>query len=571
MHQLARVATSHVAVDQSNTSRATRREVIASMDSLSVEIQLLILSFLPARALCRVCQVNHVWRELAQDQQLWRSLYLRHYREGDALDELPFGSASPQPSWKEVFKISRNWANGSASSSALLSLRSAVLDARLPIDLMLEGEPSRPSARATTQPEYEKPDTIVQLFGRLVFTASRLDSVVNVWRTDPVSSLPERLGAIVSPGLTGLSEHATVTEMRIDSAPRKNPRSLRLAVFFARGHFSIFTIQADTTLSYTESLFQSAPAHADSIALSRFHFPLLVTCSTQLFLINFWRLAEDKEGLAATLSRPSLRSSSSWSPAVLSLQHLSPDREARPVDHSWPPKKRSPSYEPLPVGQDRFKVVLAFTTPYFAEWTLSVQEFVLSMTTSSDKVSIVSRHTTALPTSFSQIRHTSRSRTRARAAPLISHIELALPWIVASRNDNTIDVYSLADIDEQLVLLPRTQLFGHANAVTGVAVSADGKCVSGSFDGSYRLWDLTTTASRPIRIVAASEDRTEDDVETIDSSSFQLASAGDLLKDSQSGAPPQNRIRSLAFDKEKIVGIRSLATQSEDLQVLSFL
>jgi len=69
--------------------------------------------------------------------------------------------------------------------------------------------------------------------------------------------------------------------------------------------------------------------------------------------------------------------------------------------------------------------------------------------------------------------------------------------LISGSRDKTILIWTLTRESEQQYGVPRKVLTGHSHFVQDIAVSSDGQfCLSGSWDGTLRLWDLnfgTTT------------------------------------------------------------------------------
>mmetsp|Transcript_25015 Transcript_25015/g.41203 ORF Transcript_25015/g.41203 Transcript_25015/m.41203 type:complete len:317 (-) Transcript_25015:161-1111(-) len=65
--------------------------------------------------------------------------------------------------------------------------------------------------------------------------------------------------------------------------------------------------------------------------------------------------------------------------------------------------------------------------------------------------------------------------------------------LISASRDKSIIVWSLTRLDENTYGVPKRALTGHAHFVQDVVVSSDGQfCLSGSWDGTLRLWDLNT-------------------------------------------------------------------------------
>lgn len=543
--------------------------------------------------------------------QLWRSLFFQRFAPSRLRDGfLPSPTASQRTSviaedgshtWKALYRISANWRNGRAKS-ATVRLRESVLDDRLPLELdtptAVEDQGQGSSSSRTSRTE-----TIVQFSGPLLFAASRSPTPGCVpriqvhWTTADGDA--EHVGVIaptISDGLVG----AAITEMRIDEAP-STKGCIRLAVFYSTGQFAIFrisTLFAVRELYMSSSRTMPAPQFAPgSAAIARFHFPLLVTCSTD-FVLGFYILRPRSDDAADRLdisrAQPSMRSQMCWWPLVVSLSRLSDRSKREDTLH--------------------FKATVAYSTPFYpSAWTIAVQEFDVRIPASSDPTSppvatLTARHATALPPSMAHYSPTNASkRARLRRfgpdwsvtdeaassslpSSLVTGLEHSAPFVVVSRADNTLDVFEIVDSQDGsdaraggLSVVHRRTLFGHTGAVGAVAVDG-GRCVSGGEDG-VKVWEL---------------DRVREEVEVQDSGgkgegvSVRLSSPE--LDDRSEGfmalaTPPRrgaeaagaeqrgrlrrsSSIRWVGFDGEKIVQVDkdmdAQAGGAETVHVLSF-
>lgn len=352
-------------------------------------------------------------------------------------------------------------------------MRHSVL-AELPKDLEIAGEvaESAPSPRPSTSTSSSSGtpratlDTILQFFKSYYLTASRKLSsspTVSVYHTTTAGS-SVFVGSVSSPSLheqyrgpPHLRPPIAVTELRLDVRPAQetNPPTLRLAVFFSTGQFSIFHLRLPsptTSFESTEmfsslSLPSSTPlTSADPVVLARFHSPILITCSAG-FNLRFWRVMEGEEParVAVEEAQPSMRSMQSWWPVVLTLAPVAPLEavaQGEVEDDEWEPPSLSKE-----VDEETFKVTLAYSSPVFpSSWSVGIQQFVVtapalpkpppSSSTSSERhshlrnrrITIVGRHATAPRARATVGPSSSRSRwTPSHDHDLVTSIEHADP------------------------------------------------------------------------------------------------------------------------------------------------
>ncbi|PSC67815.1 Receptor of activated kinase C component of 40S small ribosomal subunit [Micractinium conductrix] len=78
------------------------------------------------------------------------------------------------------------------------------------------------------------------------------------------------------------------------------------------------------------------------------------------------------------------------------------------------------------------------------------------------------------------------------AAPL----DPASETLLSSSRDKTVLVWQLANNEDGTLGFPKRALRGHSHYVQDVVISSDGQfCLTGSWDGTLRLWDITTGAT----------------------------------------------------------------------------
>ncbi|GAA5965646.1 hypothetical protein JCM3765_000912 [Sporobolomyces pararoseus] len=409
----------------------TLPEPLSLEGSISEEVLLRCLSFLTAHDLTTVARVSSAWYRLAQDPQLWRSLYLRTYASASTRRQASNGvSINRSRPWKDLYKISTNWRNGTAKATTVFtnSVRKAVL-APAPTDMSLTGDlvdtTFTPSRVGTS---IQETDTLLQVYRNYFFSAIRgqncsdpsLDPPsINVSHTLPNGS-SQTLSSFSSSKIStfyssrpDFKPPLSITELRLDesvSSYTMSPSSINLSVFYSTGQFSIFEITLPTTSSPLESkevftslslsssssstsiynsLTTSSSSPFEYVSLARFYFPLLVTCSN-FFTLRFYKLEhhhhshhhdhdhEENTLLQVIESETPLRTSERWEPVVLSLEKLKPRKSSRSSRGSE--KGRG--------GGEDFKVSLAYSQPVFPnDWTVGLQEFTIKILSASSSSS----------------------------------------------------------------------------------------------------------------------------------------------------------------------------------------
>ncbi|GAA5993452.1 hypothetical protein JCM5350_000098 [Sporobolomyces pararoseus] len=553
----------HRGKGSSNVKRSkqtlTLPEPLSLEGSISEEVLLRCLSFLTAHDLVTVARVSSAWHRLAQDPQLWRSLYLRTYASASTRRQAMNGvSINRSRPWKDLYKISTNWRNGTAKATTVLtnSVRKAVL-APAPTDMSLPGDfVDTPSSGVGSS--IEETDTLLQVYRQYFFSAVRGQTSSDPSLDPPSITVSHTLPNGHSQVLATFSSYKlskfyssrpdfqpplSITELRLDestSFSSSTPFIIHLSVFYSTGQFSIFKITLPTTsspfiskevytsLSLSSSSYSnhltSATSHSpfEHVSLSKFHYPLLVTCSNS-FTLRFYQLyygdsSSDKETLQIRESETPFRSNERWAPVVLSLEKLS--------------------------SSCSFKVSLAYSQPVFPNhWTVGLQEFniklssskpleiktlqAVSVTRSESPLSLISAssptlYSSASPSSSSRNSSSIVERRRSRRESPITSIEYSRPFIVTSKTDNTIQVYRVSTTTtspstsrknrndnseevEKLEIRYVKTLFGHTARVGAIslipspsAVGGGGreegevgtKIVSAGDDGSFKVWSL---------------------------------------------------------------------------------
>lgn len=458
--------------------------------------------------------VSSHFRQLADDGLVWKALLFRHFGSAQEEDSSP-GHSQDRP-WKQLYRLQTNWKDGAVSSSFIL--RHALLPAPPPARLLLDrAEPARahdePDSSATA---VSPAKSIVQFLGSYFFTANRtpLHSVpsISIHRlsaSDSESNASTELTSIQPPSLVAYhterphflnTSPLSITELRLDegqhalSAANRAcpPESVRLAVFYSSGQYVLLRIKlpSDSKTNNSDAvdvveeyahLDMAQPdlsARPDPVTTARYHLPLLVTV-TERFVLRIHHVVLNKHtgDFDVVLNQASLAASTAvcWRPLTLDLQRKS---------------------------KSQFRAILVFSSPWFPDsFTISVQEFKLTLpsssssSTSSDaadvaagQLHIQSQAATAVPLS-------GGGWSTAASRPLITGLDLHNDFVVASREDNTIDLFELVrpTPTRPLRLEHRRRLFSHTCAVH--SVSFDGRrCVSGARDGSLKVWHLSQTA-----------------------------------------------------------------------------
>ncbi|GAA5906871.1 uncharacterized protein JCM6883_005714 [Sporobolomyces salmoneus] len=599
----------------------TLPEPLSLEGSLSEEILLRCLSFLTVQDLVTVSRVSSAWYRLSQDPQLWRSLYLRTYASASTRRQASLGVTVKRSSrpWKELYKISTNWRNGTAKSSTTVltnTVRKAVLAPTIPTDMTLPDQLSSFPQEAVKEEE-ETFDTLLQIHQQYFFSASKSQPCSDP-ATEPPSitvsqSLPngssQFLSTFSSPRLASFYSlrpdfrpPLSITEIKLDESSTNSGR-LHLAIFYSTGQFSIFRIDFTSTLFSATEVYCSLALNSnaafsssspfDFVSTAKFHFPLFVTCSNS-FTLRFYQLSyspSSSDQLVVRESETPLQSRERWAPVVLSLERI-----------------RGKSRQE---GSKEFKVSLAYSLPVFPnDWTVGLQEFSLVLFPSLSKpieittvqaISHLTHHQSLSPATRYSSAFSSSPVARNRISPVTS-IEYSSPFIVTSRTDNTIEVYRVTSHylkprlapksgsgEKKLEIRHEKTLFGHTARVGSVALvqgegsgvedgegrSSRKKLVSAGDDGTFKVWSLSSSVRKRGR-----DDEEVIDIQTMVTTQGEGEQAGtewqrmkrrrmekrtteDSREEDEGNRRRPERIRKILVDQDKIVVLGSTSATTD--------
>ncbi|EJD42682.1 hypothetical protein AURDEDRAFT_114930 [Auricularia subglabra TFB-10046 SS5] len=516
-----------------NPLRPAAREKLFGFDvSLYDELILLIFSWLPARDLCSAQQVNKNWARLAQDQQLWKGLFMRtHGRErlrgsrglassaGISSDEAPLPTLEragvPRPrlsrkdvkDWRWMFRVSSNWESGRC-----------VVDS-LPLD-------EHWSSQESSQDPVAERAHIILADGLTIIASSRpsVNPPILIYSGNDTSRVICR---IRSSGTATETAPTRITALSVDqgrtrSGPPSDQRFLRLAAFYSNGTFSVFTIPtSDPTLHQELTSFsQRQPLSAgDTVSHAAYHHPLLISLSDS-FTLSIYGVDGGSNPAQPIITRlHSLKSFTSFPPSsmVLSARPAAPEQPEHLV----------------------YKLVLSYAVAIFpAHWSVGVTDMTIhrrgtscsiehaqSSKASSSRApsspAIPSAHrspprsarrtsapaTSATepdnrespPASYAEADNAELQRARERMALEREQWARKVARVVATETDGrfvvlageqdgaSLQVYRLSSKGARLVFV--RNLFGHRSVVAALAV-ADGRCVSLGSGGEVWAWDL---------------------------------------------------------------------------------
>ncbi|KAH0556418.1 hypothetical protein GP486_005663 [Trichoglossum hirsutum] len=460
------------------------------LSSLSDELLLRILSYLPTSSLTRCQRLSRRFYIMAGDSQVWKSAYYNRFvrpraaripgiRERDSSsDSLLFSSKASkwledealvkqgqETNWKRQYKLRHNWSTGSCNVSEL-----------------------QVAQRTSTRHPF-----LVQLHEGVAVTVDNFCGL-QAW------NLRGKQTRIASTLLQDSPQcNAFPTALAID-AQGSSEKALAVIIGFTDGRYSVYELQVDArvfTLVYVDV--EPASTSIEAIAYSH---PLLVTlrrrdahCVTNRLSIYSFSTSAGKRSFGDVPGPPKL------------IASLKSDILGPPISLS------------LRTSTHSILVSIAYAQPtILAGWSVGLQELRLTL----EGVITNSRLASAMGLDFSSLSpapQQSSSRSNRKLPPGSStHAPTSLsmptslsythPYLLTSHPDNTLMFYLVTSTSENLSISRGTRLWGHTSSVSGVHVGGRGKAVSvSSYGEDLRVWELEggVSSSNSGRRLAAGE------------------------------------------------------------------
>ncbi|OQN95451.1 hypothetical protein B0A48_18407 [Cryoendolithus antarcticus] len=442
---------------------------LRSLSTLSDELTLRILSYLPVSDLTLCQRLSHKFSSLAGDGQLWKAHYydrfvrprasrlpgIRDVSSRDArfatkasrwLDEGHLlegrGRAGVKTNWKRQYKLRHNWTRGSCAVEEIKVAEKAPI-----------------------------PPVVVQMCDGIIYMASKAEGL-RAWS----AKCERRLLAQASLESSSLSPP---TCLAVD-ASEDTTKPSTVVLGFEDGSFALYNMDAHAqTITRCHS---SEPSSNGLIASVAIAWPYVVTM-TATQLLSVYRCGASESGIDPVRDDGAPR-----------LLH------ALKSHNIWPPLSTC-----LRVTADTVLVSVAYALPtYLSGWTVGVQEIQLSKSGElqrSKTASAIDEH--YRPLAFSSIPMTSHlsphssgtttpafqeSRQIHSKPTSLSHTH---PYLLVSHPDNTLTLYMIFSTKDSLSISDGTRLWGHTSSVSGAYVGNRGKAVSISRQGDeLRVWEL---------------------------------------------------------------------------------
>jgi hypothetical protein len=458
------------AADVLEDERSSKRRHQSNPDRLSTlshELTLRVLSFLPVPDLLICESISRHFHVLAGDSQLWKALYYNRFVRPRAsripgihesgvpaeslyyssklarwLDEDNLVRKGKDTNWKRQYKTRHNWTKGTCGVSEV------------------------PVAH-----ESSIPPTLLHMHHGIVFMADANHGL----RAYSSSTDQTMLAAIDFPKTAGPPSALTVDAT--------SSSTTAIAVGFQDGSFAIYHLLSHPhRFSSPYSHEPSSNGIISAIALS---FPYVATM-TACQLLSFYKFMPPQE---QALTHP---------PRLLQSLH------SRTV---WPPLTLSIRSSPETV-----LVSIAYSLPtYLRGWTVGIQEMRLDL---HGKL-LESRLASAIDQNYRPLTFTTPLTptpppTTPQQAPPIhppfghfntseanqihtkpTSLSYSHPYLLVSHPDNTLTLYLVSSTATSLTISPGNRLWGHTSSVSGAHVAGRGKAVSVSTRGNeLRVWEL---------------------------------------------------------------------------------
>ncbi|OQN99538.1 hypothetical protein B0A48_14680 [Cryoendolithus antarcticus] len=440
-----------------------------SLSTLSDELTLRILAYLPVSDLTLCQRLSRKFSSLAGDDQLWKAHYydrfvrprasrlpgIRDVSSRDArfaskasrwLDEGHLlesrGTTGKKTNWKPQYKLRHNWTKGSCAVQEIKVAEKAPI-----------------------------PPVVVQMCDGVIYMASREEGL-RAWSAKG----ERRLLAQASLESTSLSPP---TCLAVDASD-DNTKLSKVVLGFEDGSFALYDM--DLKSEMIKRRHSSEPSNNGLIASVAIAWPYVVTMTATQSL-SVYECGASESGIDPVRADGAPR-----------LLH------ALKSHNVWPPLSTC-----LRISADTVLVSIAYALPtYLSGWTVGVQEVQLSKSGDlqrSRTASAIDEH--YRPLAFSSIPMTSHlsphssgtttlafqeSRQIHSKPTSLSHTH---PYLLVSHPDNTLTLYMIFSTKDSLSISDGTRLWGHTSSVSGAHVGNRGKAVSVSRQGDeLRVWEL---------------------------------------------------------------------------------
>ncbi|KAF2168059.1 hypothetical protein M409DRAFT_65599 [Zasmidium cellare ATCC 36951] len=452
------------AVDEQKSAKRTKPSSLDRLSSLSDELLLKVLSFLPISQLVACQRLSHKYQKLAGDGQIWKSHYYNRFirprasrlpglkDQGTSTESLHFASRASRwleeehlvksgvrTNWKRQYKLRHNWSKGSCEVNEIPVAEQAAI-----------------------------PPILVQMHDGIIYTADQTDGL----RAWAAKGSRQRVAQLAFPSS---KVPRPPTALAIDAQSRADHDVTRVIVGFEDGSFSIYVLhRADAIFRHQ---YTHEPSSNGVISATAVSWPYAVTMTATQML----SLYQFGDGPRNTSDPPrllhSLKSHTAWPPLSTSLRTTA----------------------------SAIVICVAYALPtYLSGWTVGMQEVKVNLAgdlLDSRIASAIDQHYRPLAFSTRPMMHHLGAFTPgpgASAALELRHIHskptslsYTHPYLLVSHPDNTLTLYLVTSTADTLSISAGSRLWGHTSSISGAHVGGRGKAVSVSRRGDeLRVWEL---------------------------------------------------------------------------------
>ncbi|CAO2648502.1 Nn.00g077690.m01.CDS01 [Neocucurbitaria sp. VM-36] len=537
--------------DFGHSAKVRRLSKVDNLSSLSDELLIRILSFIPVPSLLICQRVSKKFSRLAIDSELWKAAYYRqfvlpkasripgvkdtggpnrlHYssRLSKWLDDSNLVKDGVQTKWKQQYRLRHNWAQGQCAISEIV---------------VAERPPD--------------PPLLVMMSNNVIYAADSI-SGLRAW------SLKNDRGLLASIPLFSEPDTPRLPiSMAIDAA-RRDDGLEKVVLGFEDGSFSIYALERDC--KRFECLFTHPPSTNGMLSALAYSSPYLLTMTEDhlLSLYAFEGTLDNLETVKAPKLLYSLRSHTAWPPVSLSLRTTTTSMTA----------------------------AIAYSLPtYLSGWTVGIQELMLShegvllesrLATAADEHSFTlsayrsasspsTRSSSPFPDATRELTLTSGPSRSKPTSMSYSH-----PYLLVAHPDNTLSLYLVRSTSSTLSVSSGNRLWGHTSSISGAHVGMRGKAVSVSRLGDeLRVWDLEGGSSASRRrskngelSVRVQPSRVSDESIQDDESSHKVGLRFALERGFDDSTVSRGWV---GFDEENVIVLREKSEGSQTLVVYDF-
>ncbi|KFY47308.1 hypothetical protein V494_00063 [Pseudogymnoascus sp. VKM F-4513 (FW-928)] len=489
----------------------TRRDIISS---LSDEVLIRILQFLPVATVLLCHGVSKRWLALSTDGEVWRSLYwdqfvrpgirkrdwkdinredywikqqkTKHQKSFDPTKSNSEKPTAPRIDWKARYRLRHNWSRGSADVREI----GLAEDGR-----ETETRPRGPNIHS------DSGSLMVRIIDGKILTVDHANGL-RVWDLQKNGASSKCIARVALDNDCQSAPTALAIDYTLETG------AVRAAVGFKNGGFGIwkFDIRSvDMEGAFVKILSRSgSDEEGVSLVAAAYSHPHLLTITEEQALSLY--ILEDKVASKphtsgcdddilketnrafVTAGKPPTEAMSTR--LVTSLKSQS----------TWPPLSLSIRTTPQAIIAS-----IAYSLPtYSSGWSVGLQELHISHSGTISHSRLASAiepgfhpllpalsSTAGSPSSTSNSAPNTASPPRPPTNPRPSSLSYSHPYLLASHSNNTLTLYLVTStLDDLKISMART-LWGHTSSVSGAHVGVRGKAVSISSGGEeLRVWEL---------------------------------------------------------------------------------